>query len=86
MSFPLPKSESDANELEQEHVHKVYNDIAHHFSNTRYKPWPRVVDFLRTFPSGSLVLDVGCGNGKYMNIRNDLMMVGKKENIFFLAF
>jgi alkylated DNA repair protein alkB family protein 8 len=89
MSFPspvrstLPKSESDANELEQEHVHKVYNDIAHHFSDTRYKPWPRVVDFLRTFSSGSLVLDVGCGNGKYMNIRNDLMMVGKKENIFF---
>jgi ubiquinone/menaquinone biosynthesis C-methylase UbiE len=82
MSFPppirstLPKSEVDANELEQEHVHKVYNDIAHHFSDTRYKPWPRVVEFLRTFQPGSLVLDVGCGNGKYMNIRNDLMMVG----------
>ena len=87
MSFPppirstLPKSESDASELEREHVHKVYDDIAHHFSDTRYKPWPRVVEFLQTFPSGSLVLDVGCGNGKYMNIRNDLMMVGK-ENFF----
>ncbi len=74
----LPKSESDACQLEQEHVHKVYNEIAHNFSDTRHKPWPRVVEFLRTFPSGSLILDVGCGNGKYMNIRNDLMMVGKE--------
>ena len=71
----LPKSDSDACHLEQEHVHNVYNKIAHNFSHTRYKPWPRVVDFLGSFPSGSLVLDVGCGNGKYMNIRNDLMMV-----------
>ncbi|CAF1313600.1 unnamed protein product [Adineta ricciae] len=44
--------------------------------DTRHKPWPRVVDFLRLFPSGSLILDVGCGNGKYMNIRDDFMMIG----------
>ncbi|CAF1078973.1 unnamed protein product [Rotaria sordida] len=72
----LPKSELDACQLEQEHVHKVYNEIAHNFSNTRYKPWPRVVDFLHSFSNGSLILDVGCGNGKYMNIRNDIMMIG----------
>jgi alkylated DNA repair protein alkB family protein 8 len=77
----LPKTELDACQLEQEHVHKVYNEIAHNFSDTRHKPWPRVVDFLRSFPIGSLVLDVGCGNGKYMNIRNDLMMV--KINFIF---
>jgi ubiquinone/menaquinone biosynthesis C-methylase UbiE len=74
----LPKSESDANQLEQEHVHKVYNDIAHTFSDSRYRPWPRVAEFLRTFSSGSYVLDIGCGNGKYMNLRNDLIMVAKK--------
>jgi ubiquinone/menaquinone biosynthesis C-methylase UbiE len=74
----LPKSESDANQLEQEHVHKVYNDIAHIFSDSRYRPWPRVAEFLRTFSSGSYVLDIGCGNGKYMNLRNDLIMVAKQ--------
>lgn len=73
----LPSSDSAASQLEEEHVHKVYNDIAHNFSDTRHKPWPRVVDFLRSFPSSSLVLDIGCGNGKYMNVRNDLMMVGR---------
>ncbi len=81
----LPKSEADACQLEQEHVHKVYNEIAHNFSDTRHRPWPRVVDFLRTFPSSSLILDVGCGNGRYMNIRNDLMMV-KKTKILNLCF
>ena len=73
----LPKSDSDGYQLEKEHVHKVYNEIAPNFSDTRHKPWPRVVDFLRTFPSWSLILDVGCGNGKYMNTKNDLMMVKK---------
>jgi alkylated DNA repair protein alkB family protein 8 len=82
----LPKSNSDAYQLEQEHVHKVYNEIAHNFSDTRHKPWPRVVDFLRTFPSGSLILDVGCGNGKYMNTRNDLMMVEKQNHFFVFCF
>ncbi len=77
----LPKSESDAYQLEQEHVHKVYNEIAHTFSDSRYRPWPRVAEFLRTFSSGSFVLDIGCGNGKYLNLRNDLMMV---EKYFFL--
>ncbi|CAF1079903.1 unnamed protein product [Adineta steineri] len=72
----IPKSDLDACQLEQEHVHKVYNNIAHNFSDTRHKPWPRVVEFLRSFPSHSFILDVGCGNGKYMNTRNDLMMIG----------
>ncbi len=84
LRLTVPRSESDACQLEQEHVHKVYNDIAHNFSDTRHKPWPRVVDFLRSFSSGSLILDVGCGNGKYMNTRNDLMMVEKI--IFFVLF
>jgi alkylated DNA repair protein alkB family protein 8 len=80
----LPKSDLDACQLEHEHVHKVYNEIAHNFSDTRYKPWPRVVDFLRSFPSSSLILDIGCGNGKYLNTRHDLMMV--KKLIFISDF
>jgi hypothetical protein len=71
----LPKSESDACQLEQEHVHNVYDAIARTFSDSRYRPWPHVAEFLHTFSSGSFVLDIGCGNGKYLNVRNDLMMV-----------
>ncbi|UJR30395.1 hypothetical protein I4U23_017930 [Adineta vaga] len=76
ISSTLPKSESDAYQLEQEHVHKVYNEIANRFSDSRYKPWPHVAEFLQTFASASYVLDIGCGNGKYMNVRNDLTMIG----------
>ena len=49
-----------AAELEVQHVHNVYSQIASHFSDTRYKPWPRVVQFLQQrLPAGSLVADVG---------------------------
>ena len=81
----LPSSDTAASQLEEEHVHRVYYDIAHNFSDTRHKPWPRVVDFLRSFASGSLVLDIGCGNGKYMNVRNDLMMVGHCLSLLILV-
>jgi len=31
-----------ADQFEDEYVHGVYDTIAEHFSNTRYKPWPKV--------------------------------------------
>lgn len=46
-------------DLETEHVHKVYSKIAPHFSDTRFKPWPRIAEFLRQQPLGSLIADVG---------------------------
>lgn len=51
---------------EQVHVHEVYDAIADHFSATRYAPWPLVARFLAAQPSGSVGLDAGCGNGKYL--------------------
>ena len=53
--------------FEEEFVHTTYEHIAGHFSNTRYKPWPQVESFLSSLPSHSLVLDIGCGNGKYIH-------------------
>ena len=37
----------DPGELEDKHVHQVYEQIANHFSVTRYKPWPVVDAFLK---------------------------------------
>ena len=45
---------------------QVYDQIADHFSSTRHSAWPRVKRFLDAIPVGSLVLDLGCGNGKYL--------------------
>ncbi|XP_068000927.1 alkylated DNA repair protein alkB homolog 8 isoform X2 [Melanerpes formicivorus] len=72
----FPHNEMEASKLEQEYVHKVYEEIATHFSSTRHSPWPQIVDFLRSLPKGSIVADVGCGNGKYLGINKDLYMVG----------
>ncbi|XP_070605830.1 tRNA (carboxymethyluridine(34)-5-O)-methyltransferase ALKBH8 isoform X2 [Erythrolamprus reginae] len=69
-------SDKDASVLEQKYVHEVYEDIARHFSNTRHSPWPQVVEFLKGLPPGSIVADIGCGNGKYLGLCKDLYMLG----------
>jgi hypothetical protein len=68
--------EGNAEKLEDEYVHKVYDVIAPHFSHTRHNPWPKVSAFLNGLEDGSLVADVGCGNGKYMGVNKKLFMSG----------
>ncbi|XP_075402660.1 tRNA (carboxymethyluridine(34)-5-O)-methyltransferase ALKBH8 isoform X1 [Tenrec ecaudatus] len=72
----FPESDGDASRLEQEYVHQVYEEIARHFSSTRHTPWPNIVAFLKALPSGSIVADIGCGNGKYLGLNNELHMIG----------
>uniref|UniRef100_A0A8C5FZF1 tRNA (carboxymethyluridine(34)-5-O)-methyltransferase n=1 Tax=Gouania willdenowi TaxID=441366 RepID=A0A8C5FZF1_GOUWI len=72
----LPSCPSDAARLEQEFVHQVYDAIAYHFSSTRHSPWPRVCHFLSTLTPGSVLVDVGCGNGKYLGVNPEITAVG----------
>ncbi|XP_056906672.1 alkylated DNA repair protein alkB homolog 8 isoform X2 [Takifugu flavidus] len=72
----LPTCHADAAHLEKEYVHRVYNSIAPHFSSTRHSPWPRVCHFLSSLPPGSMVADVGCGNGKYLSVNPEVIAVG----------
>ncbi|KAI5474419.1 alkylated DNA repair protein alkB-like protein [Pseudohyphozyma bogoriensis] len=58
--------------FEASYVHTVYSHIASDFSRTRHTRWPFVQDFLSALPAGSVVLDAGCGNGKYLGWRNVL--------------
>lgn len=46
-----------------------YDEIAESFHKTRHALWPGVVKFLTSIPKGSHILDVGCGNGKYLDVR-----------------
>jgi ubiquinone/menaquinone biosynthesis C-methylase UbiE len=62
--------------MEQLYVHSVYDTIAKHFDETRYSLWRGVRGYLNSISSGSQVLDVGCGNGKYLSYRKDCMMHG----------
>ncbi|OQE16475.1 hypothetical protein PENSTE_c024G03059 [Penicillium steckii] len=76
-----------ADEYEQQNVHDVYQEIAGHFSATRFKAWPIVERFLQSQPSGSVGLDVGCGNGKNMTVNKDVFIVGsdRSENLARIA-
>ncbi|MEW5315958.1 MAG: hypothetical protein WDW38_007352 [Sanguina aurantia] len=74
------RADRSAAELEAEHVHKVYDAIAPHFSSTRFAIWPRVRDFIMGLPAGAVVADVGCGNGKYFGVRQDLAVIGSDRS------
>lgn len=82
MSVPSIPIETQAvpQAQEQQFVHEVYNEIASHFSQTRYKPWPIVEKFLLEQPDYSIGIDVGCGNGKYMGVNKKLMIVGSDRS------
>ncbi|XP_074840143.1 putative tRNA methyltransferase 9B [Carettochelys insculpta] len=68
--------EKEASQLEKDHVHSVYEKIAPHFHDTRYKAWPKVQQFLSDQESGSLIADIGCGNGKYLHINSETYKLG----------
>mmetsp|Transcript_11717 Transcript_11717/g.23846 ORF Transcript_11717/g.23846 Transcript_11717/m.23846 type:complete len:479 (-) Transcript_11717:74-1510(-) len=78
---------------EQEYVHETYEAIAPHFSSTRFAVWPGVREFLRSLQEFSIVADVGCGNGKYLNAeasgspQRSLFMIGsdRSETLVRLA-
>ncbi|TVU28537.1 hypothetical protein EJB05_20058, partial [Eragrostis curvula] len=63
-------------EIEKKYVHRVYDAIAPHFSSTRFAKWPKVAGFLNSLRQGSIVLDAGCGNGKYLGFNPDCFFIG----------
>ena len=70
----------DSTSYEERHVHQVYDQIANHFSSTRYKPWPIVERFLSDLPDGFIGLDVGCGNGKYLTVNPRIFIVASDRS------
>jgi ubiquinone/menaquinone biosynthesis C-methylase UbiE len=52
-----------ANKIKSQLI-ETFDEIAPHFDVTRYKPWPESKRFISTLPKNSMVLDLGCGNGR----------------------
>ncbi|ESK96885.1 trna methyltransferase [Moniliophthora roreri MCA 2997] len=79
---------SDPQSYEDTHVHAVYEQIAPHFSSTRYKPWPIIAGFLSTIPVGWLGLDSGTGNGKYLPLTDSrayIIGLDRSRNLLQIA-
>ncbi|KAG9649338.1 S-adenosyl-L-methionine-dependent methyltransferase, partial [Aureobasidium melanogenum] len=80
------EAEQPGAEYEAQHVHDVYEQIASHFSATRYKPWPVIEKFLKELTPGSVGLDIGCGNGKYLTVNPDVFIVGSDRSPSLIKF
>ncbi|KGG51504.1 hypothetical protein DI09_33p210 [Mitosporidium daphniae] len=70
--------------FEQVHVHDVYDQIAEHFSATRYKQWPQVLKYLQSLPFGSIGIDLGCGNGKNIYVTKNSFTIGTDRCVSLL--
>jgi alkylated DNA repair protein alkB homolog 8 len=57
-------------EMESKHVDAFYEIAAPHFTKTRVYPWPQVESYIQDMLGKSsdihMILDVGCGNGRYV--------------------
>ncbi|XP_025085812.1 uncharacterized protein LOC112559100 [Pomacea canaliculata] len=62
--------------LEEVHVRKVYEQIAPHICDLKQRTWPGVRDFLESLAPGSLVADVGCGSGRYLQVNPSVFKIG----------
>ncbi len=59
-------TESETN-FEITHVKNIYNQIATSFDNTRkHNFWVSVTNYIHLLDSNTKILDLGCGNGKYI--------------------
>ena len=56
--------------IEEYKVKNIYDIIASHFNNTRVYTWKWLDDFMYSLSKNSVILDIGCGNGRNMNFNN----------------
>ncbi|GFN87534.1 alkylated DNA repair protein alkb homolog 8 [Plakobranchus ocellatus] len=73
---PCVRSDRHVDFLEQDHVHQVYRMIAPQCDHVKHKAWPRVTRFLKDLEPGSLVADIGCGSGRYLNVNSQIVKFG----------
>ena len=73
-------------------IRATYERIAVSFAATRREPWPEVRSFIDRLPPESVVLDVGCGNGRHtktlaagghsvvaVDFSRDLLTIGRHD-------
>tara|TARA_E500000178_G_scaffold335607_1_gene372677 strand:+ start:4114 stop:4743 length:630 start_codon:yes stop_codon:yes gene_type:complete len=75
----------DPAKFEETFVKNIYSDIAEHFDKTRYHTWPKIQDFINSLNTNSKIYDIGCGNGRNMNLRTDCEFIGCDNNLELLS-
>jgi len=83
----LPPIRLCSSELEMDHVVRVYDNIAVHWNHTRGKRkvhWHKVKDFIDNLPVGTLLADVGSGDGKYFGLNPGILSIGCDRSLKLL--
>jgi alkylated DNA repair protein alkB family protein 8 len=83
----IPTQKLITGEVEKEHVTKVYDAIAIHWNHTRGKRkvhWLRVKSFIESLSEGSLLADVGSGDGKYFGVNPNIVTIGCDRSLQLL--
>ena len=73
--------------MEVDHVFRVYDNISVHWNHTRGKRkvhWPRIKIFIESLPKGSLIADIGSGDGKYFGLNPDIFSIGCDRSLRLL--
>lgn len=73
------------NSLEKEYVVDFYNTVYEQFNGTRWKAWPEIENFLSQYDSNDVGLEIGCGNGKNMHKRLNIIGIDSSIEMCKLA-
>ncbi len=63
-------------DYEERTVTNIYENIAEHFNNTRSYTWNWIENYIKNITNNSLILDLGCGNGRNMLISKNHQFIG----------
>ena len=72
----IRKFNNNGQDIEKTYVYNTYQNIANEFSCSRYKVWDSVKNFIMNLSPNANVLEVGCGNGKNLLLREDINFTG----------
>lgn len=61
----------DKSDLIKKNLQKVYNLISGEFSASRVFPWEELQIFIPYIKDGDKIVDLGCGNGRILNLLKD---------------
>jgi tRNA (uracil-5-)-methyltransferase TRM9 len=67
-------------------MRKEPNELISFFFSLFEKPWPIIERFLQNLTPGSVGLDVGCGNGKYLAVNRDVFIVASDRLVLIDLF
>lgn len=69
--FEISRQNSRKNVINESDQSQATNSEQH-----KYKAWPKVKQFVMNLEPYSFIADIGCGEGKYLNLNSKILSIG----------